>query len=222
MAHTTPSVSNGQLTYFQHGIPYTFPVGSDAWWQWLASGVLSFRVQAVAYPFTVRREQQMYWRACCTHEKHKYSLYVGKTEMLTLYRLHEVAVALCRRVAPPLEQSEPSLAALSPSETTSVPLNVVGPDTQPGMTLPQPQQAMMERPFFAYDAPFMQRLTPREAEVMSFVAEAMTNVQIAKILCISMNTVKVHISSICEKLGLANRIQIIVYVQRLREQKMVM
>jgi DNA-binding CsgD family transcriptional regulator len=225
MAHTTPSVSNGQLTYFQHDIPYTFPVGSDSWWQWLKDGVPSFRVQAVAYPFTVRREQKMYWRAWCTHEKHKYSLYVGKTEMLTLYRLHEVAEELHKRIAPDpssLEQSTPSLATISPLETTNVPLNAVLPEPQPVPTLPQTQQGLIERPFFAYDATLMQRLTAREVEVMSFVAEAMTNVQIAKILCISISTVKTHVSSICEKLELANRIQIIVYVQRLREQKMVM
>jgi DNA-binding CsgD family transcriptional regulator len=142
--------------------------------------------------------------------------------MLTLYRLHEVAEALCRRIAPDtpvLEQSEPSLAVISPPETTSVPLNAVGPDTQPGMTLPQPQQAMMERPFFAYDAPFMQRLTPREAEVMALVAEGMTNTQIATHLCISISTVKAHVSSICEKLELTNRVQVIMYIQRIEDSR---
>lgn len=227
MTHTTPSVSNGQLTYFQHGILHTFPVGSDAWWQWLASGVHSFRVQAVMYPFTLRQEQQMYWRACYTHDKHKYTLYAGKTETLTLYRLHEVADELCRRVAPDtriLEQSTSSLASETMAEAKDVPPNAVLPDSQrvQTMTLPHPQQDMMEPPFFAFDATLMQRLTARETEVMSLVAEGITNTQIAAHLYISISTVKAHISSICKKLELTNRVQIILYAQKLREREMVM
>lgn len=227
MTHTTPSVSNGQLTYFQHGILHTFPVGSDAWWQWLASGVHSFRVQAVMYPFTLRQEQQMYWRACYTHEKHKYTLYVGKTETLTLYRLHEVADELCRRVAPDtriLEQNKPSSTIVSLSEAVDNPLDdtVVARQGMPMTMLPHPQQDMMEPPFFAFDATLMQRLTARETEVMSLVAEGITNMQIAAHLYISISTVKAHVSSICEKLGLTNRVQVILYAQRLREREMVM
>lgn len=213
MAHTTPSVSNGQLTYFQHGILHTFPVGSDAWWQWLASGLHSFRVQAVMYPFTLRQEQQMYWRACYTHEKHKYTLYVGKTETLTLYRLHEVADELCRRIAPDTrtpKQNTPSSAIVSLSEVVDNPLDdtVVTRQGMPMTTLPHPQQDTMDPPFFAFDATLMQRLTARETEVMSFVAEGITNMQIAAHLYISISTVKAQVSSICEKLGLTNRVQI--------------
>ena len=65
----------------------------------------------------------------------------------------------------------------------------------------------------------MQKLTSREAEVMTFVAEAMTNVQIAKMLYISVSTVKAHVSSICEKLGLANRVQVIMYIQRIEDSR---
>lgn len=226
MAHTTPSVSNGRLTYFQHGIPHTFPVGSDAWWQWLVSGVRCFRVQGVEHPFTMRREQQMYWRAYCTHDKHKYLLYVGKTETLTLYRLHEVAQELCKRIAPDtyaLEQNKPSLAVVSLPEVVDIPLDatVAVPQRVPMKTLPHPFQDETERPFFVFDAMLMQRLTTRETEVMKVVAERMTNIQIADQIHISMSTVKAHVSSICEKLELANCVQVIMYAQRIREQKMV-
>jgi len=228
MTHTTPSVSNGQLTYFQHGILHTFPVGSDAWWQWLASGVHSFRVQAVMYPFTLCQEQHIYWCAWCTHEKHKYTLYVGKTETLTPYHLHEVAEELCRRIAldtHTLEQSTSSLASETMAEAKDVPPNAILPDSQRVQTmttLPHPQQDMMERPFFAFDATLMQRLTARETEVMSLVAEGITNMQLAVHLYISISTVKAHVSSICEKLGLTNRVQIILYAQKFREREMVM
>ena len=48
-------------------------------------------------------------------------------------------------------------------------------------------------------------LTPRELEVLCLVAEGLANAEVARCLWISVPTVKYHLSSIYEKLGVANR-----------------
>jgi len=48
-------------------------------------------------------------------------------------------------------------------------------------------------------------LSPREAEVLEFVAQGLTNPQIAAKLTVSENTVRFHLKNIFEKLGVANR-----------------
>ncbi len=58
-------------------------------------------------------------------------------------------------------------------------------------------------------------LSPREAEVLQLVAQGSPNKEIADALFISENTVKSHLSSIMEKLHLANRSQAAAYaIQR--------
>lgn len=48
-------------------------------------------------------------------------------------------------------------------------------------------------------------LTPREAEVLLWVAQGKSNVDIAGILGCAGNTVKVHVARVLEKLGVENR-----------------
>jgi DNA-binding NarL/FixJ family response regulator len=54
-------------------------------------------------------------------------------------------------------------------------------------------------------------LTPREGEVLQYVARGSTNKEIADSLYISENTVKTHLQNIMEKLHLANRSQAAAY-----------
>lgn len=51
----------------------------------------------------------------------------------------------------------------------------------------------------------LDRLTPREREVAQLVIDGWTNAEIADRLFISESTVKSHVKSIYEKLGVANR-----------------
>jgi DNA-binding CsgD family transcriptional regulator len=48
-------------------------------------------------------------------------------------------------------------------------------------------------------------LTPREAEVLLWIAQGKSNAEIGIILGCAENTVKVHIARIFEKLGFENR-----------------
>ena len=53
-------------------------------------------------------------------------------------------------------------------------------------------------------------LTDREKEVLYYICEGLNNGEISKILDVSINTVKVHVSSIIQKLGVEDRTQVVV------------
>jgi DNA-binding NarL/FixJ family response regulator len=59
-------------------------------------------------------------------------------------------------------------------------------------------------------------ITPREREVISLIAEGLTNKGIAGRLHIATPTVKSHVRNIMEKLALRTRLQIAAYAHRLR------
>jgi two-component system nitrate/nitrite response regulator NarL len=64
------------------------------------------------------------------------------------------------------------------------------------------------------DEPGPGSLTPREREILSWVAAGETNKQIAHRLVIAENTVKNHIKNLLEKLQLDNRVQLAAYAVR--------
>ncbi len=65
-----------------------------------------------------------------------------------------------------------------------------------------------KKPDINIDADY--NLTDREKDVLKYICEGLNNHEISKILDVSVNTVKVHVSSIIQKLGVEDRTQVVV------------
>jgi DNA-binding CsgD family transcriptional regulator len=59
-------------------------------------------------------------------------------------------------------------------------------------------------------------LTPRECEVLGFLAAARTNKEIAKELFLSESTVKVHVRNVLRKIGARTRTEAAIYALKMR------
>ena len=57
-------------------------------------------------------------------------------------------------------------------------------------------------------------LTPRQTEVLGFVAEGMSNKQIAYEMGVSEATVKLHINALLRAVGATNRTQAVIIAQK--------
>jgi two-component system, NarL family, response regulator LiaR len=61
-----------------------------------------------------------------------------------------------------------------------------------------------------YESTLLEPLTERQREVLALMSRGLSNMQIADRLCVSVSTVKFHVSAISEKLGVKGRAQAIV------------
>ncbi len=55
-------------------------------------------------------------------------------------------------------------------------------------------------------------LTVRELEVLNCIHEGLTNPEISQKLCITISTVKAHISSLLQKVNAKNRIELLLMI----------
>src|SRR5438270_10866275 len=101
MAKMTPLVRGDRLIYQQDDHEQVLAVGTPGWFAWLETA-MTFAFTGDIGTFTARKERAgnqrggWYWKAYRTqHGKHS-SLYLGKTEALTLERLNAVAEALAQ------------------------------------------------------------------------------------------------------------------------------
>ena len=60
------------------------------------------------------------------------------------------------------------------------------------------------------------KLSPREREIITLIGEGLKNEAIAARLCISEATVRNHLTSVLDKLGVADRFELAVYAFRHR------
>ncbi|WP_225987515.1 response regulator [Streptomyces spectabilis] len=75
---------------------------------------------------------------------------------------------------------------------------------------PEPEPAL---------SPGLERLSPRETEILALIGEGLTNRQIADRLFLAEKTIKNRVSAILTKLGVGRRVQAAVIAERLREQQ---
>lgn len=63
------------------------------------------------------------------------------------------------------------------------------------------------------DSNLVEQLTPREIDVLRYIAQGYTNRQIADELCISVRTVESHRANLTAKLGLRGRVELVRYAR---------
>jgi DNA-binding NarL/FixJ family response regulator len=69
----------------------------------------------------------------------------------------------------------------------------------------------MQAALAGQDGPAAKKLTPRESEIVRYVAVGMRNAEVAARLSLSESTVKTHLTNIFQKLGIRDRIELTRY-----------
>ncbi len=224
MARLTPLVHQGMLTtYLLDGTKQTVKLDDETWQRWLKEcDECCFHFRSPLGDFAVRCNKGKYWSACRMHKRQRYKLYLGKTELVTLPALYRMAEKLYEDIfgePPPAD-----LLALSHDELTLY---------QQHAALDAEALSTPERPSTPPPLPFhdpdtlldrnkeSKPLTPRERQVLAALASAPTNEQIALSLDMSINTVKLHLRHLYQKLAFSSRAALIVYAKHHAERMMV-
>jgi DNA-binding NarL/FixJ family response regulator len=74
-------------------------------------------------------------------------------------------------------------------------------------------RAAQDATAYARSRAILERLTPREREIVEGLARGRTNAEIAADLHLSTATIKAHISRLLDKLGMNNRTQVALMAQ---------
>ena len=156
MAKMTPMVRGDRLVYQdqQNEREHVLVVGTPAWYNWLTTATI-FAFSGDSGTFTARKERAgnkrggWYWKAYRTQHSKRSSLYLGKSESLTLERLHAVAQALAQ--VPNTDatgENNPNITSL-PKERV-VPLSATPTSNLPLLAtkfhMPRPRTPLVDRP----------------------------------------------------------------------------
>lgn len=80
--------------------------------------------------------------------------------------------------------------------------------------LPRPGLRVVPEPPRPAPPAWAARITDREAEVMRCIARGLSNAEIASELFVSMPTVKSHVARLLHKVGVRDRVQLVVVAYR--------
>lgn len=80
-----------------------------------------------------------------------------------------------------------------------------------GRTAPSPAPAGRSAAAGAIEGGEVDKLSPREREILQFIARGQSNKEIARVLDLSESTVKIHVQNMLRKLNLSSRVQAAVF-----------
>src|SRR5215469_2897669 len=135
MAKMTSMVRGDRLVYQdqQNEREQVLVVGTPAWYNWLTTA-MTFAFTGDNGTFTARKERAgnkrggWYWKAYRTEHGKRSSLYLGKSEALTLERLHAMAQALGQAsMEDTTGEDDPNIASL-PTEQVEQPFATITSD----------------------------------------------------------------------------------------------
>jgi DNA-binding CsgD family transcriptional regulator len=127
------------------------------------------------------------------------------TALYGVFVVAPLVVGRTRRTAPTTAATAPVRVGTS-AATPAAAATVAAP--RDGTAVPADDRAGPAEP------PWLSRLTAREREVFSHVAQGLTNSEIAAALCISRETVKTHVRNVLAKVRVRHRYELIACAHR--------